>query len=261
MGSNRYAVVKEGKELSNYAVRRSLIARMISKRNEPDQAANSFVSFWLHRKALPSAVVSTLAVTLYLLTAAAAPAVGLAAPHPCGPRGGHELVESSGGRVFSIGEDEVFACLRGQRRTTRLRFPTLSSPPWRGGSIDLVRLAPPFVAYSWFYVSEDLRRSGVAVKNLKLNSPAAEYGPVKASVVSASVPALVLAHDGSVAWTGLGWHDALANTLEVVQVDTGQDGMTTVLDEGTGIDYESLALTGNRLSWMNGNATRRAILH
>jgi hypothetical protein len=64
----------------------------------------------------------------------------------------------------------------------------------------------------------------------------------------------------SVAWTGLGWHDALASGLEVVQVDSGRDGKTTVLDEGTEIDYEPLALTENRLSWTNGEATRRAIL-
>jgi hypothetical protein len=218
------------------------------------------VASWFRRRAVPRVIVGTLALPLCLLTAAFTPAVGLAAPHQCGPRRGHDLAESAGGRVFSTGEGEVFACLHGQRRTTQLRFPMLSSPPWRGGSIDLVRLAPPFVAYSWFYVSEDLRRSGVAVKNLKVGSPATVYRPVTSSVISASVPALVLARDGSVAWTGLGWHDALAGGLEVVQVDSGHEGKTTVLDEGAEIDYRSLALTGNRLSWTNGETIRRAAL-
>ncbi len=226
----------------------------------PHHEARSLVSRWLRHKASSGAIVATLALFFCLLAVTFAPAAGLAAPQPCGPKGGHVLVESAGGRVFSMGEGEIFACVRGQRKATMLRFPTLPSPPWRGGSIDLVRLAPPFVAYSWFYVSEDLRRSGVTVKNLKVGSPATAYRPVTSSVISASVPALALASDGSVAWTGLGWHNALASGLEVVQVDTGRDGRTTVLDEGPEIDYESLALAGNRLSWVDGGTIRRATL-
>lgn len=199
-------------------------------------------------------------LALCLLAASFVPAAGLAASKPCGPKGGHDLLDSAGGRVFSKGEGEVFACLNGQQGATRLRFPVLPSPPWRGGSIDLVRLAPPFVAYSWFYVSEDLRRAGVAVKNLKLGSAVTEYRPVTVPVISTSVPALVLAPNGAVAWTSLGWHDALASGVEVVQVNSGRNGRSTVLDEGPEIDYHSLALTGNRLSWTDGGTTRRATL-
>lgn len=203
------------------------------------------------------------AAALFLLTSSSAPAASGSKP-VCGPQRGTTLKEGRKARVYSLASSEppwserVYGCLHssdhpwqlsprdGDRRSPRLESETLAlSAPWAGGvmresGVDTFRLA----------VRARNLRTGAAVE--------CEAGGGSAVFKEATiVKRLVLTTTGTIAWSsGVLRRNEESNRKILVCAPP----LAQALDEGEGIDLNSLELHGSTLTWIDAGARRTARL-
>jgi hypothetical protein len=206
----------------------------------------------------------------------------------CGPSYGKTLIAGRSARVYSVtapgplSTEHIFGCLTSDPRAwklsplgeekfggARLERPILLKAPWAGGlvrshGIDTYRLA---------VFARNLHTGAVA------KCPAGNgIAPRRGGWVNK----VVLAGHGSTAWTGSQYVVEPTNYSPGTPYETGEYGkyappaptrrvlerQVTVctptgkqlLDQGDGIDPESLELHGSTLTWSDAGETRSAVL-
>ncbi len=168
-------------------------------------------------------------------------------------------------RVFELpvegrGRDaQTYGCLFSTRHWWRLDTPS----PWSHLDPETLVLRAPWVAYSIASVGIDVGRSGISVRNLRTGAETQSYAavtmpakPVPESFTTAAK--IVLQTDGDVAWVGR--EISIGSQIPRLQVELGDSAGLSVLDEGPGIDPNSLSLSGSMLSWSNAGVTHEAEL-
>jgi hypothetical protein len=211
-------------------------------------------------------VKRALALALVATFASAPPALAKKhKPARCSLSGSKTLLATRDARVFTktaakSGTTTEYACLYARNK----RFALASADSDVGGSgqtASLERLAGSYVAFvlGRFDDSErynpDFKGFPESVVAINLSTGARLVFPaVAAKPDVSSVSDLVLARNGSFAWIGSG-----AGATEVHRYRSG-DTADSVLDSGTGIQAESLALAGATLYWMRGGTAVSAPL-
>lgn len=219
------------------------------------------------------------AVTMFLVTAALSVLAGSSAAsaslgfsrdasrQTCGPDAATTLVDGRLGRVYefpvpSKDEDKreraTFACLFGLGRAWRLDRVNL----WMGRfdvlDPSMIVLHAPWVAYSQDFWAVDTGELFVAAKNLRSGrSYLCPVGPwSSAAGIKSELAGIVLTRTGRVGWIAQK-HESSGSNGEVAACDSA--GFKR-LDNGEGIDLESLRLLGSRMTWTDSGAERSTVL-
>ena len=121
-----------------------------------------------------------------------------------------------------------------------------------------IALRGMWVAYSERSFGIDVSDLAVTQKNLQSGKTAyCNVGPANAPANGPSVSDLALKGNGSVAWIGESIFDNGKLVRAVVACDSKA---RMILDSGKGIDIQSLALHGSRLSWSHSGVECSALL-
>jgi hypothetical protein len=184
----------------------------------------------------------------------------------CGPKAAVTLRRNRWARVFELpaegrGRDQpTYGCLVSTRHWWRLDRPS----GWSYLNPKTLVLRVPWVAYSITSMGVDGGGSGISVRNLKTGAETQSYDavtlpPNPAPETFTSVAKIVLQQDGDVAWIG---EEASITGAEPprLQVELGDSAGLSIVDEGSGIDPDSLSLNGSMLTWSNAGATHTAEL-
>lgn len=190
----------------------------------------------------------------------------------CRPVGSKTLIRDAHARVFSLpvrGRDaeegpesvRVLGCLFGPGRSFLLGTTLPAKAGWPGaGRIDpeTIAVATPWTAYSTSAMGVDFNSVRVVVRNLRAGtvSAMANAAPQLGVEAHSTVTDIALAPDGAVAWISHGRSHGTPRLASEVAMSTPSG--TTILDEGLGIDLESLQLDGNQLTWLNEGIQRSA---
>src|SRR5215469_2350820 len=179
---------------------------------------------------------------------------------PCPPRGAKILARGRQARVYSPHHPEkgyVWACLtsNGHRQRLGALPPRPVFNESRGVLLDRTRfrLRATWVAYSERFLGVDTSVTAVVAKDL--DSSTTKYcrlGFTQAPSALPKVTGIVIKDNGSVAWLGETRPPATTGrgplTREVGVCDS--DG-NRVVETGEGLQLDSLALHGSKLSWVN----------
>jgi hypothetical protein len=199
-------------------------------------------------------------VVLVLGVAMLAPASGQARKRhrTCYPAHTKTLVASARARVFRtrrVVQDAhvTYGCLLSRKRPFRFYLPDFPS------GFDPIVLAGRYVAYGDYSdcAASFCDPNSVILQNLRNGHITFADGP---GIRIANVSALVLKRDGSVAWIASTFDEfgALQPGRQVVKVERGAGPV--VLDSGTGVVADSLALAGSTLYWTKNGAPFSASL-
>jgi hypothetical protein len=125
------------------------------------------------------------------------------------------------------------------------------------GSIDpeAAAIAAPFAAYSTRFQGVDFNRIWAIVRNLNTGEvlQAVDAAPKLGVEPESSVMDMAVGHSGAVAWISQG--RSLGGGRRNGEVALSVPGQPPeILEEGGGIDPESLQLHGNRLTWTSEGA-------
>jgi hypothetical protein len=196
-----------------------------------------------------SSLAATVAFTGLLALAPAAPARSAS----CAQAGSRTVASGRAIRVYLTRTGKPFGCLRSSDRRTALdRFVDPFYAPF-DARVRLVRVAGTVLGYTFVdpslpvvYVRSVNLATGRYVRRATVQ-PAADQDPG-----AASVPALVVAPSGGVAWI-----QKLDGALQVRRSDRRG---TRVLDSRPRIGAGSLRRNGSRLTWRRAGVLRRSSL-
>lgn len=183
----------------------------------------------------------------------------------CRPVGSKTLTRDAHARVYTLstrGPDferdpesvRVFGCLFGPGRSLLLGT---TVPGFRNGSAgqidtEAIAVATPFAAYSTTSQGVDFNIVSVKVSNLRTGAVFTVTQPIPFFGVEqvSAVTDIVVAPSGTAAW--IGTERSIPRGLRHMTVSLAPLGQpATVLEEGPGIDPESLELHGSQLTWLN----------
>ena len=145
---------------------------------------------------------------------------------------------------FDNGDYKVFACLRRPRRTVYLGSHHVMSV-----GVRTVRLTGPSVAYERLDCNKGTCTGGIRVRNLRTGT--VRTNPIPAGTAVATE--IVVSSSGAVAWT----RKLQAQIVEVRALGAGGERL---LDSGTDVDPESLALAGSTVYWTKAGIAQSAVL-
>lgn len=199
-----------------------------------------------------------------------------AASRSCGPATAKTLSRSGPVRIYAVSKQDqrghhevevplLFGCLAPHGHPRLLGGTSTSLAVYRGKHVGLVEtktlaLAAPRVAYAKTISGVDTSTTSVVATNLRTNSSSyCSVGGTQAPNRGPSVAGIALNAGGSLAWIGEVRVGPLSApfTRKVVACDANGDHE---LDSGEGIDLDSLALHGSRLTWTHSGETRTATL-
>jgi hypothetical protein len=197
---------------------------------------------------------------------------GARSPHHerCLPRRAHVVAEDRDVRIYSIKArymvgahrypyEVTYACLLRSGTTMKLTEPNHHWP----ASDTFVTLNGTMVAYAYSDVgvdtgSTEIVAANVAAHRILLTVPNAT-GFIDACVIAfRELKDLVVTDHGSVAWILRMGHGCQTQTFQVY--DRSSSSETTLLDEGMGIEPESLRVSNRSVSWEDGGRRRYALL-
>jgi len=199
-------------------------------------------------------VLATIAVLLIAATPARA-----APKRACSREGSRTVFETRHVRVYRwldryIRTERVFACLYSTGR------------PWSIGDVweaddhsysrvEVVVVRRQYIAYVLrdADIHEGPESAAVLVRDLRSGKIVHAYGRA-----GYAIHAVVMNRHGAVAWSGAG--DEEGALPEIRRSDRGDRHASRLLDQGSALDMNSLALRGGRLEWRNGAESRSAPL-
>ncbi len=200
-----------------------------------------------------------------------------AAPDSCAVAHKHVLAAGPQAQVYVLstlgqqGQQEVFACAKGARRSFSLGPPPACDTAGNCVGVETFALAGSVVAFGSTTIIEPTlpseaaqRRFLVQVRDLRTNrmlriAPTGLPGQPKPGLTGIGrVRAIVVKSDGAVAWIAADETGAAPGAYEVGAADAA--GLR-LLAAGTGIDPGSLALTGSTLSWSQSGQAASSVLN
>ena len=161
---------------------------------------------------------------------------------------GRTIVANSQARVykanFKDGEYMVFACLRRPHRTVYL-----GRHEFEPIGVTTVRLRGPSVAYERVNCDKSACTGGIRARNLRTGT--VRTSPIPAGATLATE--IVVSSGGAVVWT---------RTLQtqIVEVRALGAGGEQLLDSGTDVNPQSLALAGSTVYWTKAGVAQSAVL-
>lgn len=204
------------------------------------------------------------ALLLAACVAGSAAAVGVSSSK-CRPVGSKTLTRDAHARIYTLptrGPDferdpesvRVFGCLFGPGRslllgTTLVGF--MNGSPGRINT-EAIAVATPFAAYSTTSQGVDFNDVSLHVRNLRTGAAYTVTQPIPVFGVEqvSAVTDIAVMSSGTAAWIGTG--RSIPRGVRHMTVSLALPGQpTTILEEGPGIDPESLRLEGNQLTWTN----------
>jgi hypothetical protein len=188
----------------------------------------------------------------------------------CLPRRAHAVAEDREVRVYSMeatymvgayrySHEVTYACLLRSGTAMKLTEPHHHRP----ASSKLVALDGTMAAYTYSDVgvdtsSTEIVSANVAARRVMLTVPNAA-GFVDACVISLrELKDLAVTDHGSVTWILRTGQGCQTQTFQVYDASTSSE--PTLLDEGLGIDPESLLVSNRSVSWEDGGRRRYALL-
>lgn len=203
------------------------------------------------------------AMTRRMLTTLGIAALALLAAAPahaadrCALKGSKTLRQTSTLRLYSLGIDRYYVCVRSNGRRFRADnrrsqdVTMLKSTLTSAGSFAAV-------AYS-NYQNEDAAGLNVVVIDLRTGKQRVHIeNPDEFTVPR--VPALVLRTNGAAAWVYDQTSISTGEGERKRELHAAGTGAIRTLDTGLGIDPATLALDGARLSWTNAGVSRTATI-
>ncbi len=173
----------------------------------------------------------------------------------CGPANARTLAASAAARIYAL-RQAVFGCSAHTGRRFRLGNATLCIGTQRVGPF---AVTGELTAYGSERCGIDTGSTEVIVRRLsdgrQLTADRATSLPLGAESYQ-SVDSIALGADGDVAWIAVGNSIVMHRTdVEVHKQDRNGERL---LDRGAGIHPASLRLSGSKLTWKHGSATRSA---
>jgi len=178
----------------------------------------------------------------------------------------HARVVASDSRaaVLELGHS-YYGCSKRSGRRTELggdRCLSLGRAPGSGGgSVGLVRLRGPVVGYAVSACGVDTSDTVLTARDLDrgtvIRQGSANLRPVGPESFP-SVTALVVSHDGGLAWISV--THSIGTHRSSTEVDRLDSRGSANLDTGSGIDTRALTLSGTTLAWRDGGARRSSDL-
>ena len=191
----------------------------------------------------------------------------------CGPDGVTTIRTEGRTRIYTVTriaypkapnpfeEELAFACLEPAGQPRLLASISSGLSAYRGRRVgftdlDTLALHRPRAAFAWTVSGIDTSKVFVVTLNLRTNIRVrcliggrflAKPGP--------SVAKIAIAAKGQAVWV-----KELARSSEIEVETCSRDGEVVVLDHGSGIDAQSLAVHGARASWLNEGEQRSASL-
>jgi hypothetical protein len=189
----------------------------------------------------------------------------------CDRPAGSTLVETSKVRVYALPEGSVkpanshaasiagrpvFGCLVATGRSLPLNFPATRSAYWVGVDTDPIAVSSSLVAYAFTQYYLDTHETWIRVRNLRTGRilRSCPAGGGMAPHTFPHIIKLVISSSGAVAWSAEGKPSGPAPGA----VLACHSAEPTVLDEGEGIDLDSLSLEDGVLSWADAGGRREA---
>jgi hypothetical protein len=175
----------------------------------------------------------------------------------CGPAGAKTLAGNGRVRVYAL-HGVVYGCSVARGRSFRLGNVSRSLAESR---VAPVAVGGEFAAYGLESFGVDTVSASVIVRRLTDGTEVKELRATRAVGAEAfeSIGSVAVRANGAVAW--IGTEHSIVGHGSAIEVHAAGAGGDRVLDSGSRIDPASLRLHGSRLSWVDGGATRHAVLH
>ena len=175
----------------------------------------------------------------------------------CAYAGSTTLRQTSKVRLYVIGGDRFYVCVRSNGRRFRADDRQTDDVTMLKTSL---ATAGSYAAYAYtYYRNEDVEGLRVVVLNLKTGKKLIHVEQPDAFSAT-SVSALVLRSTGTVAWIFEEKPISSSEGTRKREIHTAKTGEIRTLDSGLDIDVRSLRLQGRTLSWTKAGVPKTATL-